>query len=481
MRFKVVALLGLFVAVLWIFFSYRLTSVPPGINIDEANIGYDAAFLAENLHDSDGRLTPVFTLAMDNHDWHQPVTVYATATAFKLFNRSFYTLRAVSIIFLIVSTLLLILFLSFNKDKILMLFGLFFFLTTPLLMIQSHLALENIAPLPFAMLWLILLQLYSKERKLSLVALAGIIIGISFYSYKGMRLIVPIWGILSIGYLYLQPGSFAKRIKAIASFSLAAAPFLLITPILEIKYAGAVFDKQTPHLKSYHDLLYPYLSSFDLSFLFFKGDSTLYHSTGRHGALLLGSLPFFVVGAFQAIKKKGILLFILLCFLLTPALFGLADSVHRASRLVVLIPFFTILCAQGAMTILRFKMWNMKYLIISFLMLFALYNYYDFVAFYWNSYPELVRDSFTNTEPSFRLFANEVQKRNLTAVIQTELYINKPEAKYFEKAYLKQPALIWNTQDPLPPKSLILSNLEKIKGATRVDIPLPLYYLHQTP
>jgi hypothetical protein len=39
-----------------------------------------------------------------------------------------------------------------------------------------------------------------------------------------------------------------------------------------------------------YNFLYPYFSSFDLTFLFIKGDELLFHSTGYHGFFLLASM-----------------------------------------------------------------------------------------------------------------------------------------------------------------------------------------------
>ncbi len=479
-------ILIILVPILWFLFSFRLTNVPPGINIDEANIGYNAVFLSKTLHDSHGRFLPVFILSLDNHDWHQPITVYATALFFKLFDKSFFTLRAVSVFFMILSTLLMAYLLYRIGNRRFALFGTLFFITTPILMIQSHLALENIAVLPFTIIWLLLLTLFQRNNKLYYLVLGGVTLGLGFYSYKGMRLIVPVWTVLTLGYILIHPNSVRQKIKFCALFLMGLFPFLAITPFLEMKYAGAVFDRQTPKIHDYVEFIYPYISSFDPSFLFIKGDSTPYHSTGRHGAMLLASLPFFLIGIYQAIKKKGWYAFIVICFFTTPILFGFANSVYRASRLLVLIPPFTILCALGAQTFMSFYIPRKKLLnwgvkgVFMMLSLLIFLNYYDFVSYYWFKYPAFVRDSFTDTDMSYRTLAQVAKDKNLQPVVDSDIFQGSADSKYFEQAYFTEPLVVWKNSTPLPQNSLILTNSEHLPNASKLNISLPHYFIQQT-
>ena len=79
--------------------------------------------------------------------------------------------------------------------------GFILFITTPIIIIQSHLAMENIAPLPFIILWLIGVFKYNQTRKVFYLVVMAISLILSFNSYLGMRLIMPVLFLLSCAFI----------------------------------------------------------------------------------------------------------------------------------------------------------------------------------------------------------------------------------------------------------------------------------------
>lgn len=57
-----------------LFFSYKITSIPTGLTVDESAFGYNAALLAKTAHDENGRFLPIFVHSTKQTDWRQPVT-----------------------------------------------------------------------------------------------------------------------------------------------------------------------------------------------------------------------------------------------------------------------------------------------------------------------------------------------------------------------------------------------------------------------
>ncbi|MDP3758135.1 MAG: hypothetical protein Q8Q86_00290, partial [Candidatus Daviesbacteria bacterium] len=96
-RLQIVAALLLFFIFGWFLFTFRILDVPPGINGDEAVIGYNAALVARNGFDSNGKFLPLFTASAGSRDWKQPVTFYSTVLAFRIFGTTYFVLRAVSV------------------------------------------------------------------------------------------------------------------------------------------------------------------------------------------------------------------------------------------------------------------------------------------------------------------------------------------------------------------------------------------------
>lgn len=486
----------LFIIGLWLFFSYKLLEVPPGITSDESAFGYNGVLLARTYHDENGRFMPFFVLSLNGKDWRQPVTQYSVMIAFKIFGSSFYVLRSVSVFMMVLSSLLIFYLLYKIRGLILAIFGTVFFVTTPILMIQSHMALDNIAPVPFVILWLLGIYLFTGNKNLKYLILSGIALGISFYSYKAMRIIVPVWCILTVVYLGLLILSSKLNVSLkkrrlfswIATFSISILPFFLIIPILESKYSGAVFDRQSVSLDSYQNFFYGFIANLDFSFLFISGDSTPYHSVDHFGALLLSSLSFFLIGIYQSIRRKGYWLFVLVAFFTTPLLFGLANSIYRASRLLALSPMFAIIAALGANTLWEYRntfkrdiVRRLTLVLLFILLAFSLFNYYDFINYYWNKYATYYQTSTsfpTNSHQSYLILAKESEERQLTPYIEDSIYKRDDvAAQFFEQTYFKKPLTLWNTKRTLSNKAILLTNLEYVPGMKLLDEKLPAYHI----
>lgn len=362
--------------------SYRITVVPPGINGDEVGIAHNAVLISKNLTDENNNFLPIFIFAKSS-DWKQPVTVYTSALIFKIFGTSLTTLRMTSILFVIASIIIFYFLAKENFNLYFFLVGSLILITTPIIMIQSHLALENIAPLPFILLWLLMLVKYQKRKKLVYLFFGGISLGMGIFSYLGMRAIVPVLSLITLIYL-------RKNLKQGIYFLLGVLPFFVLLYISNFYYPGAVYGHFNASIPSLNEFLLRYLSVFDLSFLFLKGDITPYHSTGKAGMFLISTLPVFIIGIWKILKrKKPYEILILLSFFLTPILYGFVPEIYRASRLLVLIPFYVIISTIGFVSLPK------KFAII--IAILTILNFGFFVNDYWFNYSKRVEKAFPLT------------------------------------------------------------------------------------
>jgi len=462
------------VLVIWFFFAFRITDTPPGLTTDEAAFAYNATLLEKTAHDENGRFMPVFVLSINGADWRQPVSQYYITAFFKIFGPSVLTLRLSTVVILLLSVCLTYFWLSKLHSPKAGIIGSLIFLTTPIVMIQTHMALDNIFPLPFTLAWLICLWYFSKTKKLRFLVLAGISLGICFYTYKAMRATVPVWCVLTVLYLLSDlKNQYTKKdiilfLKSSLVFTLGILPFFAVIPLLELKYPGAVFDSQGFNWSSVYNFLYPYFSSFDPSFLFIKGDDLIYHSTGTHGMLLLTSLPIFLIGLYNGIKKKGIWIFLIAVMFSTPLLFGFVNSVHRASRLMAFIPSFVAIATLGVLAIMELKNKLLVRFILISLALLSAYNYFDFINYYWYTYPKFARTYFLppNTlEGAYSYLSKIAKKNNLTPYIQNGVRVSDGETgSFFESAYFDKPIGVWQAEQPLPPESVVMAKLGHQSG-----------------
>ncbi len=260
------------------------------------------------------------------------------------------------------------------------LIGSLILITTPIILIQSHLAMENIAVLPFVFFWLLML---SKNKNPICSFLAGVSLGIGIYSYLGMRIIVPVLSLITLVY-------FKRNFKQSLRFLLGVLPFFILLYIANLRYPGAVVGNFNSPIPSINDFAVRYLSVFDLSFLFLKGDATAYHSTGKAGMFLISTLPLFLAGIWKILRqKKPFEILVLASFFLSPILFGFVPDIYRASRLLVLIPFYVIISTVGFLAIPK--------KIGAFIIVLIVISYLFFVNDYWFSYPKRVEKVFPLT------------------------------------------------------------------------------------
>lgn len=460
------------------FYTYRLTQDPPGLTVDEASIGYNAVLISKTLKDETGRFLPVFALTIGGHDWKQPSSIYAAALIFKLFGASLFNLRMVSVMAALFSFILVVylnyLLLGYSGAWI----SGFLFLSVPTVLMHSHLAQENIMPIPFVTIWLISFLLYQKKKNPLFLIVSGIGLGLGIYSYKGMRAIVPPLALISFIFLFFNR-NWRTIVISILSFGLGLAPFILIMPWLNTHYAGALFDHQGFSLLKYYDFLYPYLSSFDVSALFIRGDITPWHSTGFHGMFLVSTLPLYLLGLVAAFRQKddaGYWRFLVVGFFLSPLLFGQVGSVYRFSRLLVFVPFFVTFCTLGLLTLLKIKR---GFLITSLLSVLILLNFFDFVKYYWFTYPVFNRGAYgLNLEMYYKKLADLSKEKRLEPYIFTDDYNSSGEdAHFFEAAYFNQKIKQWKPSGQLPPHSLLMTRLAKQPGLTLLEADGPFFYL----
>ncbi|MDD2482718.1 MAG: glycosyltransferase family 39 protein [Candidatus Shapirobacteria bacterium] len=461
----------IFSVLLCLFFSYKLLDVPMGLTGDETAFGYNASLLSKTGHDENGRFLPLFVLANNGTDWKQPITQYYLAFLFWLFKPSVFLLRFSSILITLLSSFLLYKFARKVFDQKYSLLTVLIFLTTPLIMIQSHMGLDNIMTIPFAIIWFYFLYLYEKNKNIKFLIVSALSLGINFYTYKGMRAVFPIWYLLSLIYIFKNP--ILKNIKQFFIFSLFSLPFFLISPLLNHYYPGAIFGGARPVFDNLYNFLYPYFSSYDLTFLFIKGDELLFHSTGYHGFFLLASMPLFFIGIYKSIKTNKFSRFILLIFFTTPLLYGSVNSVHRASRLMCLIPFYAIICTYGFQYLVKISA-NYKKIVIFIVLFLSLANYYDFLHHYYGDYRKLTQNFLGDLKPylSFKKLKTKSEELNLKPYMATNISNN-----FFESIYFTDNLNYINPDLLPPPGSILLTNRSYIEGMTNLNIDIKYYYL----
>lgn len=441
--------------------SYKITQVPPGINGDEAAIAYNATLVAKSGKVEVGNRFPLFIPT--GSDWKQPVTFYLTVAAFNIFGPSYELLRGVSV-FLALTSMVLLFFLA--KELLgsgAGIVAMLLFLSTPIILIQSHLALENIAPIPFVIFWLWMLIKFAKSADRKFLVFAGMALGAGVFSYYGMRLIVPVLGLLTLFYL--------KKARSIFTFIAGSLPFLLLLLWANGHYPGAVFGNNRPFwVNSYQQFFLPYISLFDPSFLFLKGDATIYHSTGTTGMFLLATLPLFVLGVVKAIREKNpIYRFFLICFFFSPILYGFVGESYRASRLLAIVPFYILISTLGFVSLAVIKVKVVRLLVIAGIFTLIVANYINFAKDYWYSYPERAKKAFSSPWHSVFEVLNEKHKEGYRIYALAGMAGGRDDIKFFRALYPFD-LTEWRKGEKILPKSALLAYPDLLSSKERDNL-----------
>lgn len=147
-------------------FTFKLLSVPPGLETDEGSISYNSILISQSLRDQNKRLLPFFILSSDRVDWKQPVLIYSSALFFKVFGAGLISFKLVNVLYsLAASVLIYIIVRLMIKEKYYALIAMSLYAISPVIISTTRIGNESILPAFFGSLWLLLLTVYYKKNQ----------------------------------------------------------------------------------------------------------------------------------------------------------------------------------------------------------------------------------------------------------------------------------------------------------------------------
>lgn len=378
---------------------WAIDQVPPGLNRDEASIGYTAYSLLETGKDEYGKSWPVSFKSFG--DWKLPLYIYLDIVPIKLLGLTDTAVRFPSI-FLSSFTVLLVYFLTkelLGKSKISLLSALFFALS-PWSIHLARNASESTVAIFFTALGLILYLKASKRRLYSLIGTFFIVLPL--YTYHGNHIFTFLL------YLGLAVISF-KKFKYSLYYWLAFVLFIILSLFIysqtlfgadKTKISGlfVLGDKSLVYEKVITDRLLHesspkpvvnllhnrlvftiissfqgYIKSFSPEFLFITGGGNTQHNIPDFGNLYLWAAPFLALGISYLLwgktENKYLILFWLLIAPLAPSI--TKDAPHT-NRMAPIMPLLDLLIAYGFMQAVNIVSQKRKILVLPVLSLLAL-------------------------------------------------------------------------------------------------------------
>lgn len=404
----IIFLLGFFLRL------YKIVDIPPGLNRDEAAIGYTAYSLLKTGKDEHGTFLPVSLKSFG--DWKLPLYPYVTVASVAVFGLNEFSVRLPSVIFGSLSLLLVygIARTLFNSHKVALLAMLMLTLN------PWHIFFSRVTSEANLGLFLILASVYSLlhgARSKFLVVLSFFLLGLSLYTYHGAHIFTPLFFVVLFlvfrGSLKHKSGAVGIAIFALLAFFIYANTLTSadktklsgLLPTNDVSLIHEQIDKSRviysePLLaKLFHNriallgeiVLQNFVKTFSPEFLYTRGGTSTQHNIPNFGNFYIVEAPFLLLGLYYLFRYKNPYKWLLVAWLLIAPL-GSAitrDGPHSA-RSLTLLPAIVFLTTYGIYEFVkskkRFQHIAMLIVVVLFCINISVFMSRYFVVFPYKSY-----------------------------------------------------------------------------------------------
>lgn len=411
-------LLGFFLILGFLLRSVYLENNPPGLNWDEASVGYNAYSLSLTGKDEFGKPWPIYMEAFGEYK----IGLYSMflVPIIRLFGLSIFTVRFPNAIFgclLILASYYLALQIFKKKFHAGLVAGLV--AISPWAVHTSRTALEWYFGMPLLVFGLAFLL--KSRKKVNYFLPASLFLSASLYSYHNLRVFVPLF---LLGYTVIYRQTLIRQKKWVLA-SLLAALLILVPLFLSMKstdflsrvQAVSILKNESlqsqlmegifrhnkaklPFIRAFNnklvfygkEVLDRYLAHFSPQFLFSGEDVTPRIGIEKVGKLYYISIPFLLLGFAELLsKKRRLYKLLLLWLLLAPLSSSFTLDTPHALRSFILIPPLQIITVLGmikAYQYLRVKKSFLQIIVIGIVLLTYLTSFLYFLWRYFLFYPE---------------------------------------------------------------------------------------------
>ncbi len=397
---------------------YKLDQVPPGVNRDEASIGFTAYSLIQTGKDEYGRPSPVSFQSFG--DWKLPLYIYTTVPFVKTLGLTEIAVRLPSAIAGIAAVgLTFFLAESFFSSELLSFVSMLMLAISPWHIHLSRVESESNVAVLFIIIALLFFFKALKKKPIFLIG-SAFFFGLTYFTYAGNHVTTTL---LVIGLLCIYRSKIPKSKYVVVS----AVLFLLLSGFIlfhtlqqadKTKLSGisifgnpaVVHEKieiprnQHPDPQSYfvrfahNRLLFAieaigqnYLKSFSPEFLFITGGTNHAHNIQNFGNLYLVDSIFFYAGVvllFLGRKEKS-WLFLLWWLAISPMAAIITKDAPHTNRMFAIYPIPPMLIALGLHNTIRiFDKKNVKIFAITLIAIAYIVNISIYLDRYYAHFPK---------------------------------------------------------------------------------------------
>jgi len=407
MRKKVVLLFFTILFIGILLRTYRVTGTPPGVNRDEASIGYTAYSLLFTGKDEYAKSYPISFQSFG--DWKLPLYIYATIPAVKFLGLNELAVRVVSILVGITTIILSYLFVKelFKKESLALL-TMFLVAVSPWHVHLSRVESESNTAV-FLMSLSALLFLKALRGKHILIVASAIFAALTYYTYAGNYVFTTL---LVCGVLFLYRKSIPKNKYSFIALLLfvALSGFIFSKTVFEanktkLSGIGIFSDPSVIHAKieiprNQHEdfplfnravhnrvtfaverIAQNYLNSFSPQFLFITGGTNKAHNIEGFGNMYIFESIFLLAGFIYLVtaKKTKETKLVLWWFLIAPIAAIITKDAPHTNRMFVIFPILPLVVSMGLYWVIaelikqRWKKLAIFIILFLFIINFAIY------------------------------------------------------------------------------------------------------------
>ena len=338
---------------------FLITTIPSGLNQDEASIGYDAFSIMHTGCDRNANSLPIHLVSWGSGQ--NVLYAYLSIPFIYIFGLNIFSVRIVNALFSCLSLVIFYKLFSTSFDKKKSLIALSLLTICPWSIMSARWGLEsNIFPPLFLLAVFLLIKGISSSQKyfpVSFIAFA-----VCLYSYGTSYLILPVFFLFVIPYLlYEKKISFSYLLFSLSLFFIVALPIIAFVIINhfnlhQIQLAGITIPKlesnrTTVIFNLFNGNFFPTFIKDVVRFLsiiVLQTDGNEYNAISSIGTIYFISFPFCIIGLIRIIKNRQFIRipihFILFTWLLCSIIIGCTSHVNINRINIIFIPllYFTI-------------------------------------------------------------------------------------------------------------------------------------------